>query len=168
MKKNTTLPTSILTKSQKKQIVKHFKEDDKDYTLFIKLIYDDECGNKHNTFSITGSLYEGTHNFAPISDRYLLACGCLHDEIAKYAPELEYLVKWHLVSTDGPLHYLANTLYHAKKRDFEAARNTAVWPEATDEQLSLPSEDLKKLLLERLPALMQDFKLDMEKLGFTY
>ena len=269
-----TLPTSILVKNQKKQIVKHFKEDGKDHTLFINLRFDDECNNNHNSFSITGSCSACG------------SCGAIHDEISKYAPELEHLIKWHSTSTDGPWGYIANTLYHAsnldcwgrqkgepynftkklkfdnspflykpskellsfidlvglnadwkdfkiveiphknsrhkneyqfspkysfsdmgieewykapfdnlqeannfvaamttckveiveeptawgegKERDFAAARNSAVWPEATDEQLSLPKEDLKKLLLERLPALMQNFKSDMEKLGFTY
>lgn len=281
-----TLPTSILTKNQKKQIVKHFKENDKNYTLFINLRFDDECNNGRNSFAITGSLYETGPNARLILDRECITSGAIHDEISKYAPELAYLVKWHSTSTDGPWAYLANTLYNAgdldcwgrkkgepynftkkikfdnspflyaptkellnfidlvgvaadwkdfkivqiphkssknkneyqfspkysfngmhteewykapfdnlqeannfvtamtnckveiveeptawgegKERNFAAARNSAVWPEATDEQLSLPKEDLKKLLLDRLPALMQNFKSDMEKLGFTY
>ena len=281
-----TLPSSILTKNQKKHIIKHFKENDKNYTLFINLRFDDECNNGHNSFAVTGSLYRGSYEVAPKNEKYLLSCGSIHDDITKYAPELAYLIKWHLTSTDGPMHYLANTLYNAsdldcwgrkkgepynftrklkfdnspflykpskellsfidlvgisanwkdfkiveihhknsknkneyqfspkysfngmnteewynapfnnlqeannfvaamttckveiveeatafgegKDRDFKAARNSAVWSEATDEQLSLPKEDLKKLLLERLPALMQNFKSDMEKLGFTY
>lgn len=281
-----TLPASVLTKNQKKQIVKHFKEDGKNYTLFINLRFDDECNNGHNSFAITGSLYQRTYKVEPESDRDLIASGCIHNDIAKHAPKFRHLIKWHLTSTDGPWGYLGNTLYNAgdldcwgrkkgepynftrklkfdnspflykaskellsfidlvglnadwqnfkivkishkngknkneyqyspkysfngmdtgewykapfdnlqeannfvtamttckveivqeatawgegKERDFEAARNSAVWPEATDEQLSLPKEDLKKLLLARLPALMQNFKSDMEELGFTY
>lgn len=37
------------------------------------------------------------------------------------------------------------------------ARNTAVWPEATDEQLSLPEDQLKEVLRKRLPALITAF-----------
>lgn len=281
-----TLPISILTKNQKKHIIKHFKEDGKDCTLFINLKFDDECNNGRNSFAITGSLYQGGYEVVPKNEKYLVSCGAIHDEISKYAPELAYLIKWHSTSTDGPWGYIANTLYNAsdldcwgrskgepynfarklkfnnspflyspskellnfidlvglsadwedfkiveiphknsknkneyqfspkysfngmdtgewhkapfnnlqeannfvaamtnckveiveeptswgegKDRDFAAARNSAVWPEATDEQLSLPKEDLKKLLLARLPALMQNFKSDMEKLGFIY
>lgn len=281
-----TLPSSILTKNQKKHIIKHFKENDKNYTLFINLRFDDECNNGHNSFAITGSIYEIDSNARLVIDRKCITSGAIHDEISKYAPEFRHLIKWHLTSTDGPMHYLANTLYHAsdldcwgrskgepynfarklkfdnspflykpskellsfidlvgisanwkdfkiveihhknsrhkneyqfppkysfnsmdieewykapfdniqeannfvaamssckieiveeatafgegKDRDFKAARNSAVWSEATDEQLSLPAEDLKKLLLERLPALMQNFKSDIEKLGFIY
>lgn len=55
-----------------------------------------------------------------------------------------------------------------KQRDFEAARKSAIWEDATEEQLSLPSEELKKLLLKRLPKLMKAFKKDIEALGFIY
>lgn len=51
-----------------------------------------------------------------------------------------------------------------KERDFDAARNYAVWPEATEEQLSLPKEELKSLLLERLPKLQEEFFADMIEL----
>lgn len=48
-----------------------------------------------------------------------------------------------------------------KERNFDAARHSAIWPEATDEELSLPKAELFKLLKARLPALMADFKKDM-------
>lgn len=51
-----------------------------------------------------------------------------------------------------------------KDRDFSAARHSAVWPEATDEQLSLPREELQKLLEARLPMLMEEFQADMLEL----
>src|SRR6185369_2717706 len=129
------------------------------------------------------------------------------------------LIKWHLCSTDEPMHYIANTLYHAgdrdcwglrkgefqqhtsrgkyqaegvegvphwelkipdrenrdiyaaekpapivcewqpsgktgegKERDLNAARASAIWPEATDEQLSAEPAVLKAMLIERHPA----------------
>lgn len=55
-----------------------------------------------------------------------------------------------------------------KERQLDAARRTAVWPEATDEQLSLPPGELKTLLRARLPALMQAFRADMEAFGFEW
>ncbi len=48
--------------------------------------------------------------------------GCIHDEIAKHFPELFPLIKWHLCSTDGPMHYEANTIYHAGDRDHHGLR----------------------------------------------
>ena len=50
-----------------------------------------------------------------------------------------------------------------KKANIEAARRAAVWPDATLAQLSD-----KEALNERLPALMSDFRADIEKLGFTF
>lgn len=55
-----------------------------------------------------------------------------------------------------------------KARELDAARSSACWPEATDEQLCLPKEELAKLLIERLPALMQQFYKDITDFGFTY
>lgn len=90
--------------------------------LVAKARYDDECKNGHNTFSITGNLYdrsehipyEGNTTNAKGKRLWLGSCGCLHDDIAARIPELAPFIKWHLVSSDGPMHYVANSMYHAK------------------------------------------------------
>jgi hypothetical protein len=307
----TTLPESILVKNQKKQIIKHFKEDGEARTLFINLRFDDSCGNGHNTFAITGNLHAWHYNddieAKQQRDRKLISSGCIHNDIAKNAPELEHLIKWHGCTTDGPTHYISNVLYHAgdldcwgkkkgepykfteklkfdnnpflykpkknllefidrlkdethkkwgqyhmhnlqglikycsgdfkiieiehknslnkheyqykpkysfngmnidkwheapfdtleeannfvyamtnckveiiseptsygegKERDLKSARSSAIEDlglELSDEQLMLPKEELTKVLLARLPALMQRFKAEIEKLGFIY
>lgn len=73
-------------------------------TIIAGARYDDECGNGHNTFAITASI-PGQ------------AGGCLHTEIAEVFPELAPLIKWHLCSSDGPMHYLANTVFLAGTKD---------------------------------------------------
>lgn len=73
-------------------------------TLRVTVRMDDECRNGRDTFSITADLRR---------NRREEACGCLHDEIAEHFPELEPLIKWHLVSTDEPMHYTQNALYWA-------------------------------------------------------
>lgn len=55
-----------------------------------------------------------------------------------------------------------------KQRELDAARASAIWEDATDEELSLPAEQLKQKLIDRLPALMADFKKDVEELGFIF
>ena len=55
-----------------------------------------------------------------------------------------------------------------KEQQLDAARGAAVWPEATDEQLMLPKEELTKLLEARLPSLMTEFRKAVESLGFTW
>jgi hypothetical protein len=79
--------------------------------------YDDDCGNGHNSFSITGVIRAIDKRINP-RDNGELAGGCLHEEIAKAFPELAPFIKWHLTSSDGPMHYIANTMYHASDRDF--------------------------------------------------
>ncbi len=100
----------------KKKVIKYINDD----VLVINLRYDDECKNGHNTFSITANLYDCDFISYEVcypnkkgNNRYLGACGCLHDEIIKHAPEFAHLIKWHLVSEHEPLHYIANSLYHA-------------------------------------------------------
>lgn len=76
--------------------------------VFVR--FDDACKNGHATFSITAQIYvPGKPDIE--------SCGCLHDDIARYFPELAPLIKWHLCGADGPMYYIANTLYHADDRD---------------------------------------------------
>jgi len=162
-----TEPTSKLVKCQRKQYGPRFYSEGKhEYRITAHVRYDDECGNGHNTFSITATTDEKRGGqWRDYSG------GCCHDEIAKHFPELAPFIKWHLVSSDGPMHYVANTVYHAssdesKGRRLDFARSSAVWPDATDEDLTAPG--LKQRLLARLPALMAEFKAAMESLGFTF
>ena len=195
----------------------------------VSIRFDDECKNGHQTFAITAEV-----RIPGRSD--IEAGGCMHEEISKVFPEFAPLIKWHLVSTDGPMHYVENTCYHAsnrdhngllkgekrqiksgktglpawelvviingeerpiheaekyidavaepvapvvkyvpwcrvgedKERNFDAARNTAVWPDATDEQLSVDRYDLELILAARLPGLLAAFRSDMEACGFLW
>jgi hypothetical protein len=43
-----------------------------------------------------------------------------------------------------------------------------VWPDATDEELSVPPEELKAKLEARLPGLLAEFRAAVESLGFVY
>lgn len=226
---------TTLTKKQTKVFRADFTVNGLPETLIAKVRFDDECGNGHNTFAVTGELYmtnrvpgEETIEHKPTGRKlYLKSCGCLHDDIAERLPELAPLIKWHLCSTDEPFHYIANTVYHAgdrdhnglrkgevrqmrqgktglpmwelagepgsmdrlvcadecpppvtlhyqpcnrvgegKERDLAAARSSAVWPEATDDELM--AADLADRLRERHAGLMADFRAAVESLGFTW
>lgn len=114
---------SIITYNQKKKIVKHFQEDGKTKTIVINIRYDDECRNGHNSFAITGTILRGKFETEKgVHDRYWEACGCIHDEIAKHAPELKHLIKWHHMNSDGPMHYISNTMYHARDTDCDGLK----------------------------------------------
>jgi len=207
------MKTTVLIKNQKKTFERKFTEDGVSYSLKVSLRYDDECGNGHNTFAMTGELREHTAG----RSRFI-SCGCLHDDIKKIFPEFEHLIKWHLCSSDGPMHYIANTVYHAESHgpnrchikfndkknglstsslkycdlfegqkivdshpdlyimridqktekfaDLNAARHSAIWPEATDEELQSLALECK--LKSRLPGLLAEFQKTMENLGFTF
>lgn len=145
-------PSSVLTKKQSKNYsVEHFEG----FGIgTIKIRYDDSCNNNHNTFSIT---VDG-RNFG----------GCMHSEIIKVRPELKKFIKWHLCSADGPLYYIANTIYHIRENNIKYARSSAIWEDMPENIGDLSDHQIKILLIERLPNLMKEFKADVESLGFTY
>lgn len=103
------LPLSVLVKSQKREFRKDITYYGKPALIKAEVRYDDQCSNGHNSFAITGSIRGFEVDIG----------GCIHDEIAKHFPELEPLIKWHLCSADGPMHYIANACYHASARDYK-------------------------------------------------
>jgi len=105
---------TTLTKNQTKQINKTGFLNGEKVDAVINIRYDDKCGNGHNSFAITADIYKAGRQK---TDRNLISAGCCHDEIIALAPELEPLIKWHLCSSDGPMHYVANTIYHARETD---------------------------------------------------
>lgn len=152
------MKTTLNTTDQKKIFTKRIEYCGEKNCLFtVTLKYGDSCKNGHNTFSITGEITKGSTWFA---------CGCLHDEIKKHFPELAYLIKWHLCSTDGPMHYIANTVYHVKNNNLSYARSSTIWDEVTEEELR--SENIIEKLNARLPKLLEDFNGVITNLGFIY
>jgi len=124
----------------------------KNRKITVHIRFNDECNNGHNSFSITGEIGRP-------GARDIDAGGCIHEDISKYFPELHKFIRWHLTSSDGPMHYIENTVFHAKDNNLQSARNTAIWPDATLEQL----QD-KKALKDRLPALLASFEKEMIEL----
>lgn len=263
---------SILTKNQKIKVERRkINFWGENCYIYPTIRYDDECGNGHNTFSITCDIKNTSGGWQ--------AGGCLHDEFANAYPEYAHLIKWHLCSSNEPLYYLENTLYHAntstsskykagepnkwekrlkfkdsniafkfdedflkfldenkksknfevvevaysgkddysyspnysfknfacdwynapfkykvkaeefkqginskdfeiveivtgyqegKEPDYDACRACAIWLDASDDEFKCSQEELKQKLIDRLPKLMEEFKKDIEALGFTY
>lgn len=79
------------------------------------------------------------------------------------AEALEFKNAWE--SYDVKFEKIATSFSNGKERELDAARNSAIWQEATDAELSVDSETLKQKLLDRLPALMADFHNTMKKFG---
>ena len=105
------LPKSTLTKSQVITKTKDITYYGKPAVITAEIRHDDQCGSGHNSFSITGSIKKKGRHEPDI-------CGCIHEEIKKHFPELAPFIKWHLTSTDEPMHYVANTVYLAGAKDY--------------------------------------------------
>lgn len=165
---------SILTKHQVKEFTKQISYDGKPRTITVTLRYDDQCNNGHNSFSITGAIYKKGKQDDPE------VCGCIHDEIRKHFPEFAKYIKWHLTSSDSPMYYIENSMYwlgfrgycNGDKRDppnYDHFRSTAVWQEISDSEIKMMTEwQMTDALNDRLPALMAEFKRDMEEIGFIF
>lgn len=106
---------SKLTKSQKKTYgPAKYSKDGHSYQIKAEVRWDDECGNGHNSFSITSDVW-----LCDVKGNRVqwASGGCQHDLVAVHFPELAPFIKWHLSSSDGPMHYIANTVYLAGDRD---------------------------------------------------
>jgi hypothetical protein len=118
MNETIELPKSVLVKSQVKKIGKDIPLDEFGYEgetgrLIVEVRYDDECGNGHNSFAITGEVIRPKSR----SRDKMITGGCIHEVIAKHCPELAPYIKWHLFDSEGPMHYISNTVYLAGDRD---------------------------------------------------
>jgi hypothetical protein len=76
-----------------------------------------------------------------------------------YGPHAEEMAR----AVGGTVVEFVKQYHEGKERQFDLARKSAIWPEATDEELM--SDDLEDRLIARLPALLAEFRRDMESLG---
>ena len=163
---------TTLTKQQRIKFgPKVYKENGVQYRITVEVRHDDDCGNGHNTFSITADIKRQAGN-RWIED----SCGCLHAEVSRHFPELAPLIKWHLCSTDGPLHYISNSLYWAGHLGYcdgadndppnlKNFRSVAIWPDATTDDMAAVT---RETLQARFDSLMVEFRKAVESLGFVY
>jgi hypothetical protein len=171
---------SILTKNQKRKFEREMVIDGEPAKMIVTIRYDDECNNGHNSFAITAHLYdrgcirgEAFTTLSTGKKRWLGSCGCLHEEIAKYFPELQKYIKWHLCDSGEPMSYIENSMYWHGKRNapetnFENFKSTAIWPDAPLSVMKLSEKEITDKLNERLPGLMQEFRAAVKELGFVY
>lgn len=61
---------------------------------------------------------------------------------------------------------LTRSIYHASSGDLQAARESAIWLDATEADLTAPGLTMR--LEARLPAVMEAFREAVESLGMIY
>jgi hypothetical protein len=136
-----------------------------------------KIGDQAPHFSVTLDEYK----HPGVSERGWLSGGCQHEQVARYFPELAPFVRWHLTSTEGPMHYVANGLfwhdsYHGRAK-YGRPEDRALAPSALASTIvlgaleddfpiemlwSMSREDLKAWLEARLPRLLAAFQTDMD------
>ena len=135
--------------------IKRFNKSYGNESVEVTVRYGDECGNGHNTLSVTYAHYVGGKEYS---------CGSNTGFIVKWFPELAELARFHLVSTSGPLHYKANTIYHAENDALASAQACAIWPDATYAEL-LDTYALEQHLFDIMKS---HHRIVSKELGFIY
>lgn len=105
----------------------------------------------------------------------------------KFSPKFTfagYCEKWHECPFDSEreaqewaqavnagayrLDRIATAFSEGKPRELDKARRVAVWPDATDAELSVPRAELEAALAARLPTLVAALRADIEACGFMW
>lgn len=159
-----------------------FKEGGRHYRIRAEYGMDYDFARRHNQnphFSVTGTIDElRDGRWEDYSG------GMLHDEVARHFPQLEPYLKWHLVAwPSGPMHYFDNAKYwwqkmagvsewppQAGEPDPAEAFASAVALGALPDDAMPPAHpgawlEVLVWLNNRLPALRDAFRADMEALG---
>ena len=106
---------AVVSPSDLPKKVRESYQIDRDTAIVATVRFDDHCGNGHCTFTTTGNVLETDARGARRDP--VRAGGCIHDLLAVAFPELAPAIKWHLTSTDGPMHYPGNVTYLAGDAD---------------------------------------------------
>ena len=102
------MKASILVKRQSvTKTVEGFRFQGGVGKLVIDIGYDDDCGNGHNSFYMSSTMYRDDINQQ----------GCNKEDIANYGGEYADLLKWNSMTSEGPLYYIDNTHSHATNKD---------------------------------------------------
>jgi hypothetical protein len=117
--------------------------------IWAHVRYDDNCGNGHNSFAITGTVRVPRQ-------REAAACGCLHDDLALAFPELAPFIKWHLCDSNGPMHYVSNTCYHASDSDYNGRR--AGEPSSFTHAVQFGDNPIKHKVSKSFGAFLQQYR----------
>ena len=73
------------------------------------------------------------------------------------------------LQTCDPVFGQVPTLFsEGKARELDAARSVAIWPDATDAQLSVEPDELRAALEARLPGLLVEFRAMIDASGFSW
>ena len=169
-----------------KDMGRQFRENKKTYNIIANFEIS-QIGDQSPYFSVTAEIWEKDH-----SKEKTGSFGCQHEEVIKNFPDYEKFIKWHLTSLEQPMHYLANSLYWAgfqgycngNKNDppnLEHLKSTCIFGALQSDNdfdieyyLFNSNDDkdtntekkgiLTNWLNDRLPALMNQFYVEMKEL----
>jgi len=153
------------------------ESEGREYRSVATLRFDDQCGNGHQTFSITGRISERRAG-SRTAPWQVSSSGCVHEDIARRFPQYAHLIKWHGTTTAGPLYYVENTTYNAGNLDSRGKLEGEPWAwddhaQFDDFAITYPlKEGLKEWLAAYTkgdPVVVREVRsLDGKYSGFTF
>ena len=109
--------------------------------FIINIRCDDECKNGNDTWAITAYCYDVGQRGQDCS-----SCGCLHEEIFKYRPDLKPFIDLHLSDGDGvPMYALENGYYHLQGYMGTASYNHTMKRKDVASYLRVTEVEIQKL-----------------------
>jgi hypothetical protein len=131
--------------------------------MVVTIAFHDNPRNGHNTLHITGEVSSAKSR----RRRDIEAGGLMPDEIRKVFPELAEFLPWCGCSQDGPMHYLANTIYLAGDRDHHGKRKGEVLRSET--VLAFGDNPIEHKLKPSFIKFLQDAaSYDLEVIGINH
>lgn len=153
----------MIREDPKKYLTKKYPPPDRGYPARYYTIRW-EARLTGNYFAITGEVCSKRWPSNPV------ACGCLHEgwidkvELTDKDALLPGLLKWHLMGYDGPMHYVANAVYHFERGEVERFKNGILFGEVDGDEMPTDKNYVEQFLSRRLPALLSKFEADMVSL----
>lgn len=151
---------------------KQFTEDSTAYSMTVTLSWADTYHEGSNSFSVESELRK---------EGKTINCGCLHNEIEFHFPELQYLLKWHGISSSlsnsnirndteegGYIKYFTRTAESGEYRVI--SRQLLEYVKANQGQFNASGEVLsdENLLRISAPVFMKIMQKDLEAVGLTW
>ena len=142
---------SILVKHQVKKYSTKIRMEGKTMDLVVEARWDDCCGNKHNSLAVTGTVYDRS-----LEENQDITGGCIHEIILSadgIPQEVKDLIPFHGCSSDSPMHYKANVMYHVGDKDCWGRRKGEVTKR--DTYAAIGNSPIKHKLQGKMLALVK-------------
>lgn len=129
-------------------------EDGQEYTFRVIASHRDSKKTGFNTFSLSGEVYRKDETTNPIVSGRMVA------EIKELTPQFAHLIRWSGMKVSGI--DFKTIMFFKANRQIDRIRQYTGMPDITMDQIT------EEYLHSQMPDVMEQFKKDVESIGFIY